>query len=422
MYSMPERTGGSPIVIVGGGIAGGNAAVTLREEGYRGPVAIISREPGIPFGRPPLSKAYLRSEEDLESWYVRPAGWYEEHDIDRLGESSVVAVDAAAHTVVLGSGQELDYEKALIATGGRNRRLEVPGAELPGIHYLRTVADCDEIKRDAVAGRRAVVAGMGFIGCEVAASLAQLGVHVTAIFPGTHPLERVLGAEVSAVIGAIHRANGVELLARDQIAAFEGTEGLEAVITANGDRVPCDFAVAGIGIAAEVPTITGLQVTQANGVLVDELCRTSAVDVYAAGDVANHLHPVFGRVRVEHFNNAEKQGAAAARSMLGSDTPYGYIHSFWSDQYEHKLEYVGHAAKWDEFVVRGSLEEQRLVGFYLLKGLVQAAVGLDRGGDPELDRDSEMAACARLAAMRARPARDLLTDEKVDLWSLGNDA
>ena len=419
---MSESIEGSPIVIVGGGIAGGNAAVTLREEGYRGRVAIISREPGIPFGRPPLSKTYLRSEEDLQDWYVRPAGWYEDHDIERPGESSVVAIDAAAHTVVLGSGQELAYQKVLIATGGRNRRLEVPGAGLPGIHYLRTVADCDEIKREAAPGRRAVVAGMGFIGCEVAASLTQLGVGVTSVFPGRVPLERVLGGEIGEVIGAFHRENGVELLAGDQVAAFEGTGRLEAVRTAGGRRVLCDFVVVGIGIDPDLPAIAGSSIAQANGVLVDDLCRTSAADVYAAGDVANHLHPVFGRVRVEHFNNAEKQGAAAARSMLGSDASYDYIHSFWSDQYEHTLEYVGHTAKWDEFVVRGSLEEGRLVGFYLLGGLVQAAVGLDRGGDPELDRDSEMAACARLVALRARPARGLLADERVDLRSLGNGA
>jgi 3-phenylpropionate/trans-cinnamate dioxygenase ferredoxin reductase component len=419
---MSQTISGSPIVIVGGGIAGGNAAVTLREEGYRGRIAIISREPGIPFGRPPLSKTYLRSEEGLEDWYVRPAGWYEEHDVERLGESSVVAIDAAARTVVLGSGQELAYQKVLIATGGRNRQLDVPGAGLPGIHYLRTVADCDVIKREAAAGRRAVVAGMGFIGCEVAASLTQLGVRVTSVFPGRVPLERALGGEIGALIGAFHRDNGVELLAGDQVAAFEGTGPLEAVRTAKGRRLACDFAVVGIGIDPDVPAVAGPSIAQANGVLVDDLCRTSAANVYAAGDVANHLHPVFGRVRVEHFNNAEKQGAAAARSMLGSSTSYGYIHSFWSDQYEHKLEYVGHAAKWDEFVVRGSLEEGRLVGFYLVGGLVQAAVGLDRGGDPELDRDSEMAACARLVAVRARPARGLLADEQADLRSLGNGA
>ncbi|MDQ6793218.1 MAG: FAD-dependent oxidoreductase [Chloroflexota bacterium] len=414
---MSSREGGKPMVIVGGGIAGGNAAATLRDEGFLGRVVLIGREPGIPFGRPPLSKTYLRSEEDLDGWYVRPADWYQEHDVERRVESSVVSVDAAAHNVVLDSGEELEYQKVLIATGGRNRRLDVPGGELPGIHQLRTMAECDAIKREAVAGRHAIVVGMGFIGCEVAASLTQLGVRVTAIFPDRVPLERVLGKEVGGAVAAFHRANGVELLAQSQVTAFEGTERVEAAVTAAGDRVPCDFAVIGIGIQPEVPTFAST-VAQENGVLVDELCRASAADVYAAGDVANHLHPVFGRVRVEHYNNGEKMGRAAARSMLGSTTPYDYIHTFWSDQYDHKLEYVGDAAKWDDFVVRGSLEEGKLIGFYLQEGRLQAAVGLDRGGDPELDTDQEMAACARLVAMQARPAGGQLADERVDLWSL----
>ena len=414
---MSESIGGNPIVIVGGGLAGGNAAATLREEGFAGPVVIVSREPGVPFGRPPLSKTYLRSEEDLEGWYVRPAGWYAEHGVD-IRSASVAGVDPAAHTVVLGSGEEISYQKILIATGARNRRLGMGGADLPGIHYLRTVAECDAIKQEAVAGRRAVVVGMGFIGCEVAASLTQLGVQVTAVFPGRAPLDRVLGDQVGALIGAIHRANGVELLAGEQVAAFEGTERVEAIVTAAGRRIPCDFAVAGIGVEPDIPAVAGSSIAEDNGILVDELCRTSVADVYAAGDVANHLHPLFGRVRVEHYNNAEKQGTAAGRSMLGSTAPYDYVHTFWSDQYEHTIEYVGHVTKWDEFVVRGSVEEGKLVGFYLVDGVVRAAIGLDRGGDPELDRDSEMAASARLVAARARPARGVLADEHADLWSL----
>jgi len=414
---MSAQDDAKPIVIIGGGIAGGNAAAALRDEGFQGRVVLIGREPGIPVGRPPLSKTYLRSEEDLDGWNVRPAHWYEENDVERLVESNVVAVDPAAHQVVLDSDQELEYQKVLIATGGRNRRLDLPGAELPGIHQLRTVAECDAIKREAVADRQAVVVGMSFIGCEVAASLTQLGVRVTAAFPGNVPLERILGTEIGAVIAAFHRANGVGLLAESQVTAFEGTERVEAAVTANGDRVPCDFAVVGIGIEPDVPAFAST-VAQENGVLVDELCRASAADVYAAGDVANQLHPLFGRVRVEHYNNGEKMGRAAARSMLGSTSLYDYIHSFWSDQYEHKLEYVGHAAKWDEFVIRGSLEAGELIGFYLQEGVVHAAVGLDRGGDPELESDSEMAACARLVAMRARPAAGQLTDERLDLWSL----
>ena len=404
-------------MIVGGAMAGGNAAVTLREEGFRGQVTVIGPEPGVPFGRPPLSKTYLRSEEDLAGWQVRPAGWYRDHEVDRLVGSAVTVIDTAAHTVLLDSGQQLSYQKLLIATGGRPRRIELAGADLPGLHYLRTVADCEAIKADAVAGRRAAVVGMSFIGSEVAASLTQLGVQVTAIFPGRYPLERVLGGAVGAMVGAIHQSNGVELLAGDQVAAFEGNERLEAVITVGGHRVACDFAVAGVGMEPVVPAVAGPPVAQDNGVLADELCRASAADVYAAGDVANHLHPVFGRVRVEHYNNAEKQGAAAARSMMGSDVPYDYVHSFWSDQYEHKIEYVGHAVKWDDFVVRGSLPEGGLVGFYLGGGVVRAAVGLDRGGDPELDAGSEMAAAAHLVARRARPPRGLLADQQADVWS-----
>ena len=409
----PEQT----FVIIGGGLAGGNAAVTLRDEGFGGRIVLVTREPGVPFGRPPLSKTYLRSEEELDGWYVKPSAWYEDHQVERL-EASVAEVDLGAHAVVLESGERLGYEKLLIASGGRNRRLDIPGGDLAGIHYLRTVAECDAIKQDAVADRHAVVVGMGFIGCEVAASLRQLGVRVTTMFPEQAPLERVLGDELAGAYGAIHREHGVDLRSRTQVARFEGTERVEAVVAADGDRVACDFVVVGVGIQPDVPAFVGGSVDVSNGVLVDESLRASAPDLFAAGDVANHLHPLFGRVRVEHYNNGEKMGRAAARSMLGSTAPYDYLHTFWSDQYEHKLEYAGHATKWDRFVVRGSLEERRLLGFYLLDGQVLAGAGLDRGGDPELDKDSEMAAAAAIVGARARPTPEQLADENVDLWSL----
>jgi 3-phenylpropionate/trans-cinnamate dioxygenase ferredoxin reductase component len=411
---MSEGPGTRPMVIVGGGKAGGTAAATLRDEGFNGPVVLVSREPGIPFGRPPLSKTYLRSEEDLTDWYVKPPDWYEAHEVD-LRPDSVVALDPAAHALALGSGRELAYEKLLIATGGRNRRLQLPGAELPGIYYLRTVAECDAIKREAEAGRRAVVVGMGFIGCEVAASLTQLGVQVTAVFPGRNPLERVLGEQLGALIGHVHRSNGVRLLPGAQVVAFHGTRRLESVMLADGEQVGSDFAVVGVGIDPEVPAIAGSSVAQDNGILVDERCR-----IYAAGDVANHLHPVLGRIRVEHYNSAEHHGAAAARAMLGSAAPFDYVHNFFSDQYEHILQYVGHAASWDNFVFRGSLRDRKFVGFYLDAGVVRAAVGFDRGGDPESEPDSEMAASARLVASRARPGRGVLTDEGADLRSLAS--
>ncbi len=414
--SLPDPD--APIVIVGGGLAGGNASVALREQGFEGRVVMIAREPGVPFGRPPLSKTYMRSEEGLESWYVEPLDWYSEHEVERRSGSSVVSIDPAAYTMALDSREELAYQKLLIATGGRNRRLGVPGAELQGIHQLRTVAECDAIKREAIPGRRAVMVGMGFIGCEVAASLTQLGVRVTAVVGGRLPLERVLGEQVATAIAAIHREHGVELIGDESLTAFEGSERVNTALTSSGRHIGCDFAVVGIGIEPQLPDFADGTVAQSNGILVDERCRSSAPDVFAAGDVANQLHPVFGRVRVEHYNNAEKQGRAAAESMLGSAAPYDYIHSFWSDQYEHKLEYVGHATRWDEFIVRGSLDDRRLVGFYLLDGRLLAAVGLDRGGDPELEAHSEMAACARLVGERARAPAGRLADEAVDLWSL----
>jgi 3-phenylpropionate/trans-cinnamate dioxygenase ferredoxin reductase subunit len=405
------------IVIVGGGMAGGNAAATLREEGFTGPVTMITREPGVPFGRPPLSKTYLRSEEELDGWFVRPADWYDKHQVERLMDE-VTGIQADAHTVALGSGQQLEYNKLLIASGGQPHHLRLPGADLDGVHYLRTVATCDAIKQEARPGRRAVIIGMGFIGCEVAASLTQLGVQVTAVFGGRYPLERVVGEQVGAIMGDIHREKGVELLAGDEVAELTGDGRVSAVVTAAGTRVPCDFVVAGIGIGPEVPPVTGGSLETGNGILVDERCRTSLPDVYAAGDVASVQHPLFGRVRVEHYNNAEKQGTFAGRAMLGSESPYDYLYTFWSDQYEHKIEYAGYVTKWDDFVVRGSLADRSLVGFYLVDGVVRAAIGLDRGGDPELDADSEMAASARLIDQRARPSADQLADEKTDLWSL----
>jgi 3-phenylpropionate/trans-cinnamate dioxygenase ferredoxin reductase component len=415
MYGMAEPSTANPIVIVGGGLAGGNAAATLRDEGFPGPVVLISREPGFPFGRPPLSKTYLRSEEELSNWYVRPDGWYDDHDVECRHGATVVSVDPAGHAITLDSGEELGYQKVLIATGGRNRRLRIPGDDLPGVHYLRTVAECDAIKQEVVSGRRAVVVGMGFIGCEVAASLTQLGVQVTTVFPGKIPLDRVLGEQVGALIGDIHRGKGVDLRPGEQVAAFEGSERVEAVVTAAGHRIECDFAVVGVGIEPDIPDIA---VERGNGILGDELCRASAPDVYVAGDVANHRHPLFGRVRVEHYNNAEKMGTAAARSMLGSTAPYDYLYTFWSDQYEHKIEYVGHVTTWDEFVVRGSVAERKLIGFYLVDGVVRAAVGLDRGGDPELDLDGEMAACSRLVSVQAKLAPAVLADDRTGLWSL----
>jgi len=405
-----------PIVIVGGGMTGGNAAKELRKRGYAGELLILGDEPSRPFGRPPLTKGYLRGEEDLTGWLVAPTDWYRKHRIQFV-PARVVGVNPAASRVKLESGESIRYERLLLATGGRNRRFDAPGASLPGVHQLRTVAECDAIKRAAMPGARVVVVGSGFIGSEVAASMRQLGLTVTSVMRGKAPLDTVLGRDVGDVFAAIHRDAGIELVVADEVVQFEGSARLERVVTREGKRIACDLAIVAVGIEPNVEILKGSGVATRDGILVDATCRTNVARVFAAGDVANHLHPIFGRLRVEHYNNAEKQGAAAARSMLGSRAAYRYMHSFWSDQFEHKLEYVGHARKWDRFVVRGSLDERKFVGFYLRAGRLLAAVGLNRGGDPEQDEDGEMAKAARLIAKGARPSPALLADAMADLES-----
>jgi len=398
-------------------MSGGVAAKTLREEGYSSRLVLLGNEPGVPFGRPPLSKTYLRGEEDLSGWLVKPAQWFEKNDVE-LVRATAVSLDTRERRIELHTGEIIPYGRLLIATGGRNRRLPIPGADLAGVHRLRTAGDCDAIKAVAQKGGRALVVGMGFIGSEVAASLRQMGLTVTAVLPGNAPFDSVLGPEMGELFAGIHRDAGVELIAHDEVVRFEGTQRVEHAVTKRGRRLDCDFAIVAVGIEANVDILQGTDVALDNGVLVDARCSTNVPDIFAAGDVANHLHPLFGRVRVEHYNNAEKQGAAAARSMLGAQDDYRYLHTFWSDQYEHKLEYVGHVRKWDQFVVRGSSAERRLIGFYLQAGSLRAAVGLNRGGDPELDEGGEMAKAGRLIGRGARPAPAALADEDQDLGLL----
>ncbi|HKT83612.1 MAG TPA: FAD-dependent oxidoreductase, partial [Solirubrobacterales bacterium] len=349
---------------------------------------------------------------------VRPPEWYPQNRVELRRDSRVAGVDVAGRAAVTASGERVAFDQLLLATGGRNRRLNVPGIELEGVMQLRTQADCDRIRAAARRGERIVMLGMSFIGSEVAASLTWLGAKVTNVFPEPAPLALVLGPEIGEVLGRLHREKGVELIPGDSLEAFEGETRVEAVRTKSGRRLECSAAILAVGIQPNVEFLEGSGIEVENGILVDELCRTSAPDVFACGDVANMEHPLFGRLRVEHFNNAEKHGRAAALSMLGRGRPYDYNFSFWSDQYEHKIEYVGMAKKWDELAIRGSLEDAKLVGFYLAEGHLRAAVGLNRGGDPELEPDSELAACSALIRSGKELTAAALRDEGTDLWEL----
>jgi 3-phenylpropionate/trans-cinnamate dioxygenase ferredoxin reductase component len=399
------------LVIVGGNLTGGAAVSTLRTEGFDGRVVLVGEEPYLPYERPPLSKGYLRGEEPAEHAFLRPREWYGENEVElRLGVTAT-RLDPANHQVELSDGERVGYDKVLVATGGRNRRLDVPGAQLEGVHDLRTFEDADRIKAEAGRGRRAVVVGAGFIGCEVAASLRHLGVDVDVVEIFEVPLQRALGTEVGIVFEGIHRDAGVRFHFQDGVDRFEGHGRIESVITSAGHEIECDFAVVGVGIQPNLEWLAGSDVELDNGVVVDEFCRANLEGVYAAGDVANHWHPIFQqRMRVEHWDNALKQGAAAARTMMGANEPFDDPHWFWSDQYEHNLQSVGFAPEWDDLVVRGSMEERSFVAFYVKDELVKAAVGLNRGKDVRRSA----------ALIRGRRPVDpaLLRDEDVDLKKL----
>jgi 3-phenylpropionate/trans-cinnamate dioxygenase ferredoxin reductase subunit len=402
---MPEA-----MVIVGASLAGGSAAVTLRQEGFEGRVVLIGAEPQPPYERPPLSKEYLRSESSFEDALVQAPDFYEENGIETRFGVRATRVDAADKAVELDVGERLLYDKLLVATGGSNRRVPIPGIGLEGIYGLRTVADSERIRAEIAPGRKAVVVGMGFIGSEVAASLRQSGVEVTVVDRNTVPLRRVLGEDVGRVIEGIHRDHGTQLILKDTVAAFEGVSRVERVTTARGRRIECDFAVVGLGVEPATELLAGTGVEIDNGIVVDEYCRTNVEGIYAAGDVANHFHPVFGRhIRIEHWQNALKQGPAAARNMLGEGGPYEEIPWFWSDQYEHSLQYAGFHTEWDELVVRGSLEERSFVAFYRKDGRVLAAVAIGRGRDLRRSMPLIKAQEQVEAAMLRDPEIDLRT-------------
>ncbi len=409
-------------VIIGASLAGASAAAALREGGFDGTVELIGAEPQLPYNRPPLSKGYLRGQERFEDQLVNPADYYTQHDIKlRLGVR-VTRVDPGRKVVGLDGGEEVPYDRLLVATGGRNRTLTTPGAELPGIFQLRTVEDCDRIRAVARSGARAVVIGLGFIGSEVSASLRQMGLAVTAIEGHPVPLARVLGNEVGTVLAEIHREKGVELVMEDAVSAFEGAGRLERLRTKGGRTLECDLVVAGIGIVPNSELLAGAGAAVDNGILVDALCQSSLPGVYAAGDVANHLHPLFGRLRVEHWNNGFQQGRAAARTMLGGTQPYDYLHSFWSDQYEHLLEYVGYATHWDRVVFRGDPGSRKFLGFFLKDGTLRAAMGLNRGGDPEdAKTEGELKLVAKLIRARVPVDPKRLADETRELPSVAED-
>jgi 3-phenylpropionate/trans-cinnamate dioxygenase ferredoxin reductase component len=372
-------------VIVGAGLAGAKAAEALREGGYQGPVVLLAAEDQRPYERPPLSKEYLQGAADRDTVFVHPADWYRDHDVDlRLG-TSAAAIDRAAAEVILADGDRVPYDGLLLATGSSPRRLGVPGAELDGVHYLRTLGDSERL-RDAI-GRAAHVAivGAGWIGLEVAAAARIAGAEVTVLEAASAPLLVALGPEIAAVFADLHRERGVDLRLGVQVAEIAGKGGAVAgVRLADGSVIEADTVVVGIGAAPNtgLAESAGLQVE--DGVVVDEHLRTSDPRIHAAGDIANIPYPALGRrLRVEHWATALHSGPTAARAMLDPEDPAGAwdrLPYFFTDQYDLGMEYTGHAAPTTDavdLVVRGDLATREFVAFWLRQGQLVAGMNVN---------------------------------------------
>ena len=366
-------------VIVGASLAGAKAAGELRERGFDGRIVLVGAETERPYERPPLSKDYLQGKSERQKAYVHDEDFYGRQEIElRLG-ATAESIDPRASTVTLDGGQELAYDSLLLTTGAEPRRISAPGADLDGVHYLRTFADCDALRDRLGAGSgRVAVVGAGWIGSEFAASARGAGLDVTVIDPLAVPNERIFGAEIGAFYRDVHVRNGVEMVLEDGVEALEGDGSVSAVRTASGRRVECDFAVIGVGVIPRVALAEAAGLTVENGIQVDAACRTSAPNVFAAGDVANAWYPFYDRhIRVEHWANALNQGPAAARAMLGDAVSYDRIPYFFSDQYDVGMEYSGYATDWDEVVFRGDREGGEFVAFWLADGRVVGGMNVN---------------------------------------------
>jgi 3-phenylpropionate/trans-cinnamate dioxygenase ferredoxin reductase subunit len=414
---MAASAGTQTVTVVGANIAGASAVEALRRAGYGGRIVLIGAEAELPYERPPLSKEYLLGERAEETLFLRPAAFYEELGVElRLG-TRADALDVRAREVALADGARVRFDRLLIATGSVVRRLPVPGGALAGVHYLRTLAEgralAAEFRAAAGASGRGVVIGAGFIGAEVASACRALGLDVTLIELLPLPLSRALGDEVGSIFAEIHRGHGVDLRLDERVAEIRGAGRVEEVVTASGARIPCSFVLIGVGVAPATEWLRGSGLALDDGVVVDEFCESGIAGIFAAGDVARWPYsspraaaPV--RVRLEHWDNALRQGEAAARNLLGQRAPYAPVPYFWSDQYNLRLQYVGYAATWDRIVFRGVPQGDSWIAFYLRDGRIAAALAVNRVRD--------LVPLKKLVGASVAP--EVLADESADLRAL----
>lgn len=406
------------IIIVGASLAGASAADALRRQGYDGELILVGAEREPPYERPPLSKAVLAGKEDEDRVFLRPADWYEEQQINlRLGVRAV-GLDTAGHALLLDDNARPSYDRLLIATGSIPRTLDIPGADLPGAHTLRSLGDARAISADVTAGGPVVVVGAGFIGAEVASACRARGLAVTVIEPLAVPMARALGEEVGSLFADLHRAHGVDLRLGEVVTAIRGVDRVEEVVTSSGARIPAETVVIGVGVRPADGWLAGSSFTRADGVVVNEYCATNLPDVYAAGDVARWPYrPTGGAeslVRLEHYDNAIRQAENAARNMLattsGERVPYAPVPYFWTEQFDWMAQYIGYAERWDQLVYRGAPASGAGAIFYLDAGRLRAVLSVNRIRD--------LGALRTLVGAGAQLDPALLADESLDLREL----
>jgi len=362
-------------VIIGASLAGSKAAETLRSEGFDGRVVLIGEEPVRPYERPPLSKGYLRGEDDFDSAAVHQADFYASNNIELRTSTIVTVIDPKASEIELASGERLGYDQLLIATGASPRRLSIPGSELGGIHYLRNVADADALRQAISAARPVVVIGAGWIGAEVAASARQLGADVTLVELESVPLKRVLGEEVGKIFGDLHAEHGVKLHFGVGIESIRGADKAEEVVLSDGTAIAAGVVVVGVGVAPRTELAQAAGLVLDNGIVTDEHLASSIPGIFAAGDVANVFYPAYGKgIRLEHWSAALNQGPVAAMNMLKQNVAYDHVPFFYSDQYELGMEYRGWAQSFDEVVLRGDVGRREFIAFWMHHGKVAAAM------------------------------------------------
>jgi 3-phenylpropionate/trans-cinnamate dioxygenase ferredoxin reductase subunit len=398
-------------VIVGAGLAGATAASVLRREGFDGGITIIGDEPHLPYSRPPLSKEVLRSEKPPEKAMLRPAQWYEAQGVETRCGVRVIAMDPGSHSVELADGGHLGYDKLLLALGGSPRRLDVPGSHRPEVFTLRTLDDSLKIREFLIPGAPVVVVGAGFIGAEVSASARTLGCEVTLLEIAATPMARALAPGLGAVYASLHRERGVKLHTGVGVERIEGDPHVKRVVTTDGRTHDAVVVVVGVGIDPAIELAEQCGVHTGNGVHVDEYCATTADDIYAAGDLANHPNSILGRrIRVEHWQNAQHQATAAACNMLGKREPFREVPWVWSDQYEHNLQIAGVPDPTDAVVIRGDIEGREFTAFCLREDRLVAALAVNRPMDARAAR--------ALIEQKVTPRTELLTDVDVELEAL----